>query len=133
MVCKMMLFDYRDFEKHYFEKANLDNFDIKFYDFPLNDETINHIPIEEIEKTNAISVFTTSKVNDEILDRFKNLRVISTRSAEYSHIDLKSCINKNIALVNVETPWQDVPNYILLQTFKKITEVLCGCRDNRVV
>lgn len=133
MVCKMMLFDYRDFEKSFFEKANLENFEINFYDYPLNNKTINNLPKEEIENTNIISVYSTSKIDDEILEHFKNLRVISTRGAEFSHINLQSCINRNIALVNVETPWQDVPNYILLQTFKKITQVLCGCRDNRII
>ncbi len=103
MVCKMLLFDYRDSEKKFFETNKYENFDIKFFKESLNEETLNKLNQEDLEKTLAISVFTTSLITPEIIDKFKNLRIISTRSTGYNHIALEPCVEKNIALINVES------------------------------
>jgi len=98
----MLLFDFRETEKAYFEHNNLDNFEIKFLKESLNEETVNNLSEEDLENTVAISVFITSEITKEVIDRFKNLRVITTRSTGYDHIDLTACRDKNIALINVE-------------------------------
>jgi D-lactate dehydrogenase len=49
-----------------------------------------------------ISVFINSNVSSKIISKFKNLRVLTTRSTGYDHIDLNSCLRKNVALLNVE-------------------------------
>ncbi len=103
MSCKMLFFDYRESEKKFFEQHKFENYDIKFFTESLNDETINMLSEEDFEQTMIISVFISSKVTNDIISKFKNLRVISTRSTGYDHIDLNSCINKNIALINVES------------------------------
>lgn len=103
MSCKMLFFDYRDSEKKFFEQHKFENYDIKFFTESLNEETIGMLSEEDFEKTMIISVFISSNVTNSIISKFKNLRVISTRSTGYDHIDLNSCINKNIALINIES------------------------------
>lgn len=103
MVCRMLLFDYRESEKKFFEENKYENFKIKFFKESLNEETIKKLSNEDLEKTMVISVFTTSEITQNIIDKFKNLRIISTRSTGYEHIELKPCIEKNIALINVES------------------------------
>lgn len=102
MSCKMLFFDFRETEKHYFETHNFDNFEIKFFKEGLNEETVNNLSEEDLNDTMIISVFITSHITPEVIDKFKNLRIIATRSTGYDHIDTKICVDKNIALINVE-------------------------------
>ncbi len=103
MSCKMLFFDYRDSEKKFFEENKFENYDIKFFTESLNEETLKMLDEDDFEKAMIISVFISSTITQDIIEKFKNLRVISTRSTGYDHIDLNSCINKNIALINVES------------------------------
>lgn len=102
MACKMLIFDLREAEKAFFERNKFENFDIKFIEGSLNEETVNNLSEEDLEQAMIISVFITSEINQKVLDKFKNLRVISTRSTGCDHIDFEPCLNKNIALINVE-------------------------------
>ena len=133
MVCKMLLFDYREIEKPFFEENTINNFDIKFFNAPLNIETVKDLQEEDLEKTAVLSVFITSHITQEVIQKFKNLRVIATRSARYGHIDLTSCINNNIALVNVEAYKNKAVEIILKESFETITGVLCGDRTHRII
>lgn len=102
MACKLLFFDYRKSEEKFFSENKFENYEIKFFKESLNIETVNSLPIEDLEEAAIISVFITSDVSEEVISRFKNLRVISTRSTGYNHICLNACANKNIALLNVD-------------------------------
>lgn len=97
---KMLMFDFRESEREFFEKNKLSDFEITFIAAPLNENT--ELSEEQLEDTDIISVFTTSTLTENVLSKFKNLRVIATRSTSYSHIDLKYCTKFNIAVFNVE-------------------------------
>lgn len=103
MSCRMLFFDFRESEEKFFENNKFENFDIKFFRESLTEETLNLLTEEDFEHTVIISIFINSTVNDNIIKQFKNLRVISTRSTGYDHIDLGSCVSKNIALINIES------------------------------
>lgn len=133
MVCKMLFFDYKDSTDLFFEKNKLENFDIKFFKEALNNETVNNLSSNDLEYTNSLSIGENSKITPDILNKFRNLRVITTRTNNYSHIDIASCIDKNIAVVNVEHYDPNSPYYNLNQSFKGVTSVLCGCKEYRVV
>lgn len=97
---KMLMFDFRDSEKGFFEKHELKDFEITFIKNPLDEKT--ELTQEQLDDTVIISVFTTSNLTSDVLKKFKNLRMVATRSTAYSHIDLEYCINHNIAVFNVE-------------------------------
>lgn len=103
MVCKMLFFDYRESEKNFFEKNKFPNLEIKFFNESLNEETVSLLEDNDFENAMIISVFVTSNITENIVNKFKNLRIISTRSTGYDHIELNHCLNKNIALINVES------------------------------
>ena len=103
MTCRMLFFDFRDSEKNFFQQHEFCNYDIKFFSESLNEETISKLSEEDFEKTMIISVFISSTIDDNIISKFKNLRVITTRSTGYDHIDINACISKNIALINVDS------------------------------
>lgn len=102
MAVKMLIFDYRESEKEFFRTHELENFDTTFYTESLNEETVTQLPQEELDNTAVISVFIDSEVSENVINSFKNLRIISTRSTGVDHINLKAAQEKNIAVVNVE-------------------------------
>lgn len=102
---KMLMFDFRDTEKEFFENNELVDFDISFINEPLNEDyRLNN---EQINETDIISVFRSSNLTAKVLEKFKNLRIIATRSYGYGHIDLDYCIEHNIAVLNVEQYGED--------------------------
>lgn len=97
---KMLMFDFRETEKKFFENNDLVDFDLSFIEEPLNADF--KLTDKQKNETDIISVFRSSNLTDKVLEQFKNLRIISTRSYGYSHIDLDYCIEHNIAVLNVE-------------------------------
>jgi D-lactate dehydrogenase len=55
-----------------------------------------------LQNAAVISVFINSEITQNVLNYFKNLRIISSRSTGIDHIDIKSAEAKNIAVTNVE-------------------------------
>ena len=97
---QMLMFDFRDSEKDFFEENEFQDFEITYIKEPLNEMT--NLSDKQYEETDVISVFITSEVTENVIKRFKNLRVIATRSTGYNHIDIKYCTQNNIAVFNVE-------------------------------
>lgn len=102
MSINMLVFDYRDTENSFFENNELQNFKFKFYKESLTPETVKTIPQDIKDETTVISVFVNSQVTKEVIDEFKNLRIITTRSTGYDHINSTATAEKNIAIINVQ-------------------------------
>lgn len=101
-MVKMLMFDFRNTEKEYFKDNNeLSDFDITFRKESLN----RHTCLSDTEKSDTVilSVFISSKITEDVLNQFKNLQIIATRSSGYNHIDIEACRRKNIAVINVES------------------------------
>ena len=96
----ILFYDFRNAESKYFEENPQSDFDIKFIKTPLNEST--EISEHDANETCIISVFTTSRITEKVLDKFKNLRLITTRSTGFDHIDIEECAKRNIRVVNVE-------------------------------
>lgn len=97
---KMLMFDFRDSEKDFFKRNDFQDFDITYICEPLNE--MSQLSEKQYEETDVISVFISSTLSEEVLKKFKNLRVIATRSTGFNHIDIKYCSQNNIAVFNVE-------------------------------
>lgn len=76
--------------------------------FPLRafpNARIYHNPVQQTEddvsKVEVVSVMVHSKLDREQIDRFPNLKLITTRSVGYDHIDLKYAYEKGIPVVHV--------------------------------
>ena len=102
MAIKLLVFDFRESEKDFFRSHELENFDITFFTESLNEETVKNLSSELLDNTSVISVFIDSEVTGNVINSFKNLRIISTRSTGVEHINKRSADAKNIAVVNVE-------------------------------
>lgn len=133
MTCKMLFFDYRDSEKQFFEKNEIFNFDIKFFSNSLNRKTIRELDKEDFEQTSVLNIYTPSIISADVINMFPNLRVIAIRSEEVKNINLSTCLERNIAVVNVEILPHENDCKAVKKSIDAITGVFCGCKDYRIV
>lgn len=137
MSCKMLFFDYRESEEKFFKENSFENYDIKFFKESLNESTLNLLDEEDFEKTMIISIFITSTIDKDVVSRFKNLRVISTRSTGYDHICINSCRNKNIALINVDsygsTAVSQFTICLILMLVRNLKKILDTKQDESII
>jgi len=96
---KVVFFDVKEHEKEYIERNKPEN--CEFVLLPDNFHCDLEKDLQVAGDADIISVFTTSRVRKDFLKEFKNLKLISTRSTGYSHIDTNYCKERNIPVVNV--------------------------------
>ncbi len=63
---------------------------------PLNEETV-----KEVGEASVVSVFIRSLVSPVVVQRMPNVRLITTRSTGFDHIDLAACVESGITVCNV--------------------------------
>ena len=102
MAITILVFDYKKAEENFFKKNRLEDYDIHFFEESLNDTTVNNLPEDLLEETTVVSIYLTSNINNEVLKKFPNLMILSTRSAGFEHINIQECCNKRIKVLNVE-------------------------------
>ena len=126
----IIFYDFRDSEKNFFKHNVYEDFDIKFVKEPLNSFT--EVTEFDSRETCVISVFTTSRIDLEVLDKFKNLRLITTRSTGFDHIDIDECAKRNIAVVNVEQYGKvSVTEYTIGMIIALVRKLVPAVRDMR--
>jgi len=54
--------------------------------------------VSNAEDYSAISVFIGPKIDENVLDKFSNIKLITTRSTGFDHIDIKLATDKKISL-----------------------------------
>lgn len=74
----------------------------------------------------VISIFVNSVINEAVLSRLPNLKLIATRSTGYDHIDVEACKSKGVAVATVPSYGEDtVAEYtfaLLLNLSRKVAE-----------
>ena len=80
----------------YPEKFSISNFQPEFYEGKLDKDNLPQERDFEI-----ISVFVGSSVSGEVINAFPSLKLITTRSTGFDHIDLKTAKEKNISVAYV--------------------------------
>lgn len=90
---KIAFFEIKPEEKTFFEQ-NLKNQELYFFE-----ETVNEYAGSA--DFDVISVFIHSKVDKNVLDKFKNLKYIQTRSTGVDHLDLEEIYKRGLFASNV--------------------------------
>lgn len=131
---KLLVFDFRESEKEFFSKNNFCDFDITFFEESLKENT--RLDDEELAETDIICVYRSSLLTSKVLRRFKNLRIIATRSYGFNHIDLDYCIKNRIAVLNAgQYGEKAVAQYafgLILALERKIRLALNDIRNHKV-
>ena len=92
---KIAFFEVKDEDIEFFSRE-LGEYDLTFSDSPLTLENVDLVKDYDI-----LSVFIRSKIDDNILERLPNLKLITTRSTGYDHIDIEACKKRGILVANV--------------------------------
>lgn len=94
---KVVYFDVANYEYDYIKKSNENKFE-----YLITNESLNElIPLkQEYKDAEIISVFTTSKITKNVLKQFKNLKLITSRSVGFNHIDIDFCKTNGIIVEN---------------------------------
>ena len=92
---KIAFFELEQWEKDYMSK-NLRECEIRFIDNPLDENLAS-----EIKDIDALGVFIYSKVDQNVISKAPNLKLIVTLSTGFDHIDLNECRKKGIVVCNV--------------------------------
>ncbi len=92
---KIAFFEIENWEIPYLKKE-LKQHKLYFFEDALDEKNLG-----KIKDVDIISVFIYSNVNKKILSKLKNLKLITTRSTGFDHIDLKECRKKKINVCNV--------------------------------
>lgn len=92
---KIAFFEVMDWQKS-FLKEKLSEHDLVFFEGVLDEKNI-----AEIAEVEALSVFIYSKVNQNVIDKLPKLKLVTTRSMGFDHIDLAYANQKNILVCAV--------------------------------
>lgn len=69
----------------------------------ITSEKLDETTVAKYSDTEIISCFIYSKLNKEVLQKLKDLKLIATRSTGFDHIDLAYCRQNKITVSNVPT------------------------------
>lgn len=94
---KIAFFEAHEWEKPYL-KEKLKGYNVLFFK-----GTINEANIDKFKDADIVSVFIYSKVDKALINKLKNLRLVSTRGTGFDHIDLDECRKRKITVCNVPT------------------------------
>ncbi|MBI2451926.1 hydroxyacid dehydrogenase [Candidatus Pacearchaeota archaeon] len=92
---KISFFEIQGWEKPILKKI-LKGHSLNFFKEPLSINNIN-----QAKNSDVISIFIYSKINKQILSKLPKLKLITTRSTGFDHIDLTECRKRKILLYNV--------------------------------
>jgi len=94
---KVAFFEVEPWEKEYLKKA-LRGFKLYFFDNVIDEKSIKYIKDIDI-----LSPFIYSKVSKAVMEKLLKLKLITTRSTGFDHIDLKVAKKAKIKVTNVPT------------------------------
>lgn len=87
---KIAFFEIEDWEREYVKNQ------LKNADFFFSKDKLNKDNLPSQKDFDAISVFVGSEVGKEVINSFPNLKLITTRSTGFDHIDSSEAKTKNI-------------------------------------
>lgn len=88
-----------DCEEH--DKKNIYKFFPEEKEIEFVKESLSSANAADFADAEIISVFIYSEVTKAVLDSFPKLKLVSTRSTGYDHIDLEECKKRGVIVVNV--------------------------------
>jgi D-lactate dehydrogenase len=88
-------FEIKDWEEECLKKR-LNSHLLKF-----SSEKLSLENVQQTKDSDGVSVFIYSKIDEQILREIPKLKLITTRSTGFDHIDVEACKKKGIAICNV--------------------------------
>lgn len=92
---EIAFFEIKDWEKEYLRKR------LKGHKLMFSSGKLSLENADQVKKYEAVSVFIYSKIDEMIIQKIPNLRLVATRSTGFDHIDLEECKQKGVTVCNV--------------------------------
>ena len=92
---EVAFFEVEIWEQDYL-KSRLKSFNLKFFADP-----IEKVALKNLQNVAVISPFIYSKINQKILSDLPKVKLITTRSTGFDHIDLKATLQAKVKVTNV--------------------------------
>ena len=92
---KIAFFEIKGWEKKFLNKS-LKGHIVKYFSEPLSLKNV-----DKIKDFNTLSIFIYSKIDKKVINKLKKIKLITTRSTGFDHIDLKTAKKKKITVCNV--------------------------------
>ena len=132
-MIKMLMFDVKETEMKVINDYDTSDYEITYFRESLNINT--KLTVQEYDETSIISVFITSDISKGLIDKFKNLRVILTRSICHKHIDINECRRRNIAVINVnDYARESISQYVIgvaLGLSRNLFQAYCDTKQGK--
>lgn len=93
---KIVLYEVEDWVRDYVTSRGIEPHQIKMVRGSLDERTASLA-----EDADIVSVFIYSNVSEAVLDKLPNVKLITTRSTGYDHIDLRACATRGVTVCNV--------------------------------
>lgn len=98
-MIKTVFFDVKEIEHKFLEENKPDECEFIYISSPLSKDSQSEI--EFAKDAEILSVFTSSRVSGNLLEKFPKLKLITTRSTGFNNVDLEYCTQKGINVCNV--------------------------------
>lgn len=111
-------FDLEPFEKKYLENKLKGTKDKIFF----NTKSLNSKNANKYKNLEVVAVFILSKITKDVMDKMPKLKLITTMSTGYDHIDLEEAKKRGIKVTNVPVYGQNTVAehaFALLQTLNR--------------
>ena len=96
-ISRIAFFELEEWEMDYLKSA-LPDVELKLFSDKL---VIDNV--KDIHDCDALGVFIYSKVSKEIIEKLPKLKLVTTMSTGFDHIDIDECITRGISVCNVPT------------------------------
>ena len=96
-MAKIAFFEIEEWEKEQI-KQSLKKHKLFFFK-----DTLTEKNVSKIKDIDILAIFIYSKINKSILDKLPKLKLITTMSTGFDHIDLEECKKRKITVCNVPT------------------------------
>jgi len=131
---KAVFFDAKETDKNFLKKNKPENCEFVYIQAPL------HIGLEEnleqIKDAEILSVFTGSTVSADLLKKFDNLKLITTRSTGYNNVNLEYCAKNGINVSNVpkygDVTVAEFTFALLLNVIRKVNLAYTELRQGKI-
>lgn len=92
---KIAIFEVEDWEREAFASLQNEN-DVVFEPGKLSRNNV-----EDYKDSDIVSTFIYSKLDDDVLSTFDDLKLVATRSTGVDHVDVEYCRKNNVTVANV--------------------------------
>lgn len=128
-MTKIYFYDtHEDDKKILLERLN--NHECVFYEESINENNVH-------DDAEIVSIFVSSKIDTNLIEKMPNLKLISCRSAGYNNVDLNKATERGIPVVVVPTYGEHtVAEYafsLMLSLTRMIPETIKSVKDNACV